>query len=232
MHLAYVDCWNSYRCKDVSMQTSIVLELQHDALSSSSDILALLRKAHLIARKLGLKDFQEWVDNELNGYKNTKDVPAYRNLRGELKAWNPYHGWIVVVIPDDDLERTFSQRKVTDPIASLKSLLDGPNATFASPISGDGCKLLGQLTGFQTKYTLQISPNAISNIIEQVKNKVLDWSIVLEENGILGEGLSFTKEEKAIAQSEPKVVNYISNFWGNVSETQIQQGTEGTVQTR
>ena len=125
------------------MQTSIVLELQHDALKSDSDILGLLRKAHLIARKLGLKDFQEWVNNELNGYKDTKNIPSYRNLHGELKAWNPYHGWIVVVIPDNTLERTFTQHTVSDPIASLKGLLDGSNAAFACSISGEACKLLG-----------------------------------------------------------------------------------------
>lgn len=214
------------------MKQSIVLELQHDALDSDSDILALLRKAFLIARKLGLKDFQEWVEEELNGYKSTENIPSYRCIRGELKAWNPYYGWVAVVIPDNDLERTFTQRKIADPITSLKGLLDAPNAEFAGPISGEGCKLLGRLTGFQTKYALQLSPNAISNIIEQVKNKVLDWSILLEENGILGEGLSFTNEEKDIAKTEPQIVNYISNFWGNVSETQIQQGVEDSAQRK
>lgn len=46
----------------------IVLELQREALSSNGDILSLLRKAYIIARKLDLKDFEKWVSCELNGY--------------------------------------------------------------------------------------------------------------------------------------------------------------------
>ena len=208
------------------MHESIILELQREALDSNSDVLALLRKAHVVARKLGLNDFQKWVDNELNGYKDINDIPPYRNVHGELKAWNPYHGWIAVVIPDADLEETFARRKIFDSVASLKGLFDTPNKAFAIAVPAEGCAILSKLTGFQTNYTLQISPNAISNIIEQVKNKILDWSIILEENGILGEELRFTLEEKSKAQSEPQVINYISNFWGNVSDSQIQQGTE------
>lgn len=214
------------------MSKSIVLELQQEALDSNTDILALLRKAHLVARKLGLKDFQNWVDNELNGYKKMQDIPEYRNLHGALKAWNPVHGWIAVVIPDGDLEQTFSARKTFDSIPSLTSLLSSKEGTYAIAVPAEGGAILGRLTGFHTNYTLQISPNAISNIVEQVKNKILDWAIVLEENGVLGEGLGFTKEEKSKAQSEPQIVNYISNFYGDVSNSQMQQGTSQSNQER
>lgn len=44
---------------------SIVLELQREALSSDSDILALLRKSLLVARKLKLTEFGEWINKEL-----------------------------------------------------------------------------------------------------------------------------------------------------------------------
>jgi len=83
---------------------------------------------------------------------------------------------------------------------------------------------------FDTVYTIMIPQNAISNIIERVKNKILDWAITLEENGILGDGLSFTSEEKTKAQSEPQIVNYISNFYGAVSDSQVQQGTTNSNQ--
>ncbi|HBP87483.1 MAG TPA: hypothetical protein DD706_07295 [Nitrospiraceae bacterium] len=38
----------------------------------------LLRKALVVARKLGLKEFEWWVAKELSGYEETKDVPQYR----------------------------------------------------------------------------------------------------------------------------------------------------------
>lgn len=214
------------------MSGSVVLELQREALDSNSDILALLRKAHLVARKLGLKEFQEWVDSELNGYKDYQKIPEYRNLYGRLKAWNPYHGWVAVVVPDGELEKVFSHRKISDAIPSLTSLLASGNNSYAIPVPAEGCALLSRLTDFTTNYTLQLSPNSISNIIEQVKNKILDWAILLEENNILGEGLGFTREEKNKAQSEPQIINYISNFYGEVTNAQIQQGASQSSQER
>ena len=48
----------------------IVIELQHEALKSNFDIMNLLRKAYLVARKLKLQEFEDWINNELNGYKD------------------------------------------------------------------------------------------------------------------------------------------------------------------
>ena len=64
----------------------IVIELQHEALKSDFDIMNLLRKAYLVARKLKLQEFEDWVNNELNGYKDSDKIPDYRLLRGEIKA--------------------------------------------------------------------------------------------------------------------------------------------------
>lgn len=34
----------------------------------------LLRKAYLVARKLKLQEFEDWVNNELNGYKDADKI--------------------------------------------------------------------------------------------------------------------------------------------------------------
>lgn len=209
---------------------AIVLELQEEALKSGADILALLRKSSLIARKLDLKDFQEWINNELNGYKFASATPDYRDIRGELKAWNPYNGWIPVVAPDNELEKLFSSRRIRDSIPSLYGLLNGNNNQLTISINASGTAFLNESTDFETVYKIFISKNAVSNIIEQVRNKILDWAITLEENGIFGEGLRFTNEEKSKAQSEPQIVNYISNFFGSVTDAQIQQGATNSKQ--
>ena len=65
--------------------------------------------------------------------------------------------------------------------------------------------------GFHTKYALMIGTNQIYNIIERVRNIILDWSITLEENGILGEGLQFSNTEKEIANNTPFINHYINN---------------------
>lgn len=45
----------------------IVLELEREALDENVSIEVLLRKAYLVARKLKLTDFEEWINNEQNG---------------------------------------------------------------------------------------------------------------------------------------------------------------------
>ena len=65
-----------------------VYELQQMALDKNVDIEELLRKAYLIAVSTNQKDIEEWVLNEQNGYKSVDNLPEYRFLQGELKAYN------------------------------------------------------------------------------------------------------------------------------------------------
>lgn len=46
----------------------IVYELEREALDENVSVESLLRKAYLVARKLKLSDFEEWINNEQNGY--------------------------------------------------------------------------------------------------------------------------------------------------------------------
>ena len=68
------------------------------------------------------------------------------------------------------------------------------------------------------------------NIIEQVKNKILDWALLLEENGIRGENLQFSVEEKETVKNAPQIINYVNNFFGDVKDSQIQEGTKQSSQ--
>lgn len=205
--------------------SGIISELQQDALSKDIDILSLLRKAYLVARKLNLKEFEQWIEQEQNGYK-TADVPSYRVVYGEVKAWNPYHGWIPVMF-DKDLG--LNKHEVRDSVANLVSVCDTKGKCFIN-YPPEMNKVLSKCASFPTKFSLQISNNHIYNIIEQVRNKILDWSLTLEENGIIGEGLQFSAEEKNIAKTNPIVNNYTNNFYSDVSNTQIQQDTVDSTQ--
>ena len=208
----------------------IVLELQREALKQDGDILSLLRKAYLIARKLQLKDFGKWVNSELNGYDVQDNIPRYRHLTGEVKAWNPYHGWIPVVF-DQDLG--LDEHKSRDSIAALIDVYrnsDGHRAQVNFPAGINA--MLNKTAPFQTKYALFIAVNQIFNIEESVRTAILEWAIVLEENVIIGEGMQFSKEEKEVAATTPIINNYTTNIFGDVSNSQMQQGTENSTQTQ
>ena len=211
--------------------SKIVIELQQEALKSDFDIMSLLRKAYLVAKKLKLQEFEEWINNELNGYGDKEEIPEYRLLRGEIKAWNPYHGWIPVILTNEN--ENITTHMAADSIANLLNIYE--NSTKKSAILQFGAglnNLLSQSVNFNTKFALEIGTNQIYNIIERVRNIILDWSITLEENGILGDGLQFNEVEKDIATTTPTINNYINNFFGPVSETQIQQDTKKSRQNK
>lgn len=100
----------------------IVIELQREALKSDFDIMNLLRKAYLVARKLKLQEFEDWVNNELNGYKDADKIPDYRLLRGEIKAWNPSYGWIPVILQNDNEDIT--THLANDSLANLLNVYE------------------------------------------------------------------------------------------------------------
>ena len=60
--------------------------------------------------------------------------------------------------------------------------------------------------------------------MDRVRNLVLDWALDLEKNGILGEGMTFSDEEKKRASSQD--ININGNFQGiigNVSKSKVSQ---------
>lgn len=61
-------------------------------------------------------------------------------------------------------------------------------------------------------------------ILSIVRNKILDWALLLEENGIIGEDLNFSEFEKKSAKETPIINNYTNNFFSDVSGVDLQQG--------
>ena len=58
----------------------------------------------------------------------------------------------------------------------------------------------------------------------KIRNKILDWALLLEENGIVGNEMTFTDVEKQIAIDTPIINNYINNFYSKVSDVDMKQG--------
>ena len=174
---------------------SVVRELQSDCLDSKVRVSDLLRKALVVARKLGLKEFDTWVSHELNGYPQESEVPKYRELSGQVRAWNPERGWIPVRFENPKDARLFSSRETKQSIGSLEALLENSKGVLGIPFPPE---IENQVltTPFLSNLSLQASPAALHGILDAVRNAVLNWTLKLEEDGVLGEGLSFSEEER------------------------------------
>jgi predicted RNA binding protein with dsRBD fold (UPF0201 family) len=208
---------------------SVVIELQRDALDRNVSITDLLRKSLVVARKLKINEFEKWVSSELNGYSKTEEIPDYRWATGSVKAWNPYHGWQPVMFPDNEMAAAVSRKPNAQSIAELESLLekDDGNSTFQMPFPPSVENQLRKAISFDTQITLVIPSTDLVKIVDAVRNIVLNWAMKLEEDGILGEGLSFTSEEKEAAT---RTEYNITNFYGAIENSQIQQQTKDSIQ--
>lgn len=200
----------------------IVNELQKDALDESVSIETLMRKAYLVARKLNLKDFEEWISYEQNGYKDK--VPEYRNIIGEIKAWNPYRGWESMIM-FADVADLLSRMPIYNSISELQDVYNSQANIVSLSLNGALTELLNShIDGIPTNYQFFISKSELYRIIDTVINKILEWTLILEENGITGEGMGFTNLEKENAHNNQVINNYINNFYNNVSDIDVKQG--------
>jgi hypothetical protein len=167
----------------------------------------LLRRVKLAAAKLKLTTTVDWVDKELNGYSGEDEVPSYRISSGSLMATTFHHGTRAAQ-GDPQSIAALSLCYFRESIGALEALVP---ANISGHVVVGVDATLAQLLPPGTRYEVYFSKNAIVAIVDTVRNLVLDWAINLENEGILGEGVSFTVEEKKkAADTAPNI--QITNF--------------------
>lgn len=196
------------------MAESIVLELQAEVMKSDCDVVNTLRKAHVIATKLNLNELNAWILCELNGYKDGDNIPDYRIVHGTLKAFNPVRGWIPAIIPNDEIEQAILENKMPNSIPEILSLLKNSENGLTAELPGSTQEMLNKNARVPMHLKLFISRAAVEAIVEKVKNVILEWTLKLESEGILGEGMRFSDEEKASANLASQITN---NFYATAS---------------
>ena len=212
---------------------SVVLELQKEITKSDCDIVSALRRAHIVASKLGLKDFDQWIVNELNGYKSQDDIPEYRTVPGQLKAFNPYNGWILVSLSEPSIEDIICHPKLDNSISEILSLCNGDGHNIVITLSAEIQKTLNDMSDapIHMQMAIHVSKTAAADIVEKVKNTLLEWTLELEAKGIIGKGMSFSEQEREIAKSLPPQVNinYGSTNIINGSIEKLQANAGGSI---
>jgi hypothetical protein len=197
---------------------SLVEELQRDALNNQVRVSDLLRKAKTIAVKLDLPELENWVESELNGYP-PGDVPGYRVVRGKVKYRNIFHGWHPIMFPDTKTEEMFSKRNVFQRVAELEGLPEiAGGRDLQIPLSSEAQQLLMLATGCDDEMTIRVPSTAVVGILDAVRNALLEWSLKLEKAGVMGEGMSFSSDERKKAHETQTVYNIetIGAFTGNM----------------
>jgi hypothetical protein len=208
--------------------SSLIEELQRDALNGNVDVSHLLRKAYTVAVKLKLEKFEAWCQYELNGYPKGVEIPEYRHIHGQVKAFNPYNGvWHIMRFDEcPELGEQVSNRQELSPIGQLQDLVakaDG-SAMMAVilPMPVQHLLLRGDEAFNQVR--LEFGRSTVVKMLDAIRNKILEWSLKLEQQGIVGEGMSFSIGEKKAAVENSERLQSIINIGTMVNST-IQQGS-------
>jgi len=183
----------------------------------------LLRKALVAARLLKQHEWAAWINNELQGYPDGVDLPAYRLLRGELKAYNPVRGLIPLHTPSAEITERLSTCRFTCSVTELEELATSEFGVrylfppeFAEALRGSQ----------RLPMTPEVAVDAckVRGLLGAVRDKVLIWALDLAEAGIHGEGMTFTAQERQQAQ---QLASVTFNFNGGVNGFQYMHDSPG-----
>ncbi|WP_373034155.1 hypothetical protein [Sulfurovum sp.] len=195
---------------------SIVLRLQKKCIDKDEDLQNLLREALVISKKLKLGDFEEWINCELKGYQG-KEIPSYRQVQTDLKFWNPYQGWIPAIVQDKKIAKLFSQTNIGQPIGELENLSKNGSNNLEINLQQNQKASIMKFFDTNLKPRQSVANVQIYGIINQVRNMLLDWTLQLEEDGILGnDDLIFSEGEKKAAQNIH--IESFNGVMGNVNK--------------
>ena len=214
----------------------LVSELQKDALDANVKVSDLLRKAYVVATKLNIPDFKDWIQKELNGYDadDKDEIPNYRLITGEIRYYNPYHGLQPIIVQNTEWAKALQNRHAFQSIREFEDLMTNPdtNGSLCMSFSQETENLLYKhIPRLNARPYLFFSRTTISKIIDIVKNTILEWALKLEEEGITGDGVSFSEEEKKKAENNQTI--HIENFQGilgNVTGSTVNQDNTINIQ--
>ncbi len=214
------------------MPDPIVIELQRLSSEGNCPIDELLRKSLIVSSKLQIADFTHWIRSELDGYMD-KDVPDYRIVQSSLKALNPVTGIHMPIFSDvPGRGDEFSRALIGTPIGELHVLTQSTSKFFQIPLPNAVQRRLHRSCDMPVPMEchLHVSRNAVFGIIDAVRNTIFNWSLQLEQKGILGDGMRFTPEEKALAMTSQNIhINSFQGILGDVSESTVTQTLEMSV---
>jgi hypothetical protein len=159
---------------------------------------AALLKTKVLMHRIGHAELADWVSDELNGYAPEKPVPPYRVIHGHVKGqvqsalvihhdMNLHTGHL-----PEPLRRHLNVHEMRQSMAVLESL-SGGTGVLRSELEPTIVMKLGEAisSGYWiNKAWVDTSPNEIKNGLAQVRARLLDFALKLQDE--LGEA----KEEE------------------------------------
>ena len=177
---------------------SILVEIQNDLVNDSAALTNTLRKSKILAARLNFPEFREWVDAELGGYSDTEQLPQYRRFPATSRGtyMGPFgrslRGQIVPTYGLTGTVKDFAENLlVHDGVGELEDMLNSGTETFQILWPHEYVALSQEATRFNDETFLfsayKVIPRGLlAGVLENIKNKLLDFALALGEHQVDG----------------------------------------------
>ncbi len=208
---------------------TLLREIQSSCTDPSVDISMLLRKCMILASRLRSSEMKRWINNELNGYESTEELPNYRIFESEVRGdfiRSLGGGFRGIPIPKAIIDKEYHELLfdcyLMQPIGAYSDALIDKNEASpremwpADAVALFARKLFKGLVMVQAWKTIPRS--LLVGITEQIRTKILSFMLELEQiSENIGEE-NLTSEQKDIKEISK---SFTTNIYGNVQNLAI-----------
>ena len=196
-----------------------------DLLSNENESLnQALLKTKVLLHKLGNKESTVWVNDEINGYGEGKQVPLYRVVTAQIYGNVANSGWrrTKVLLPIDHLTESIKKSLVTETmghaLAVLEEFVSNENNSLIHPISpGLNQKLSEPFgNGYMVESAwIQIERSQVLQVLIEIRSRLLDF--VLELQNKLGDNVTNENLKQKAVNIDTPAMFANSIFGGNTT---------------
>lgn len=218
---------------------SLLHQIQESVVQDGANLGSTLLKLRLLAARLGSNDLEEWVMHESEGYPQDAVLPEYRivdvtykgDFSGRFGAGiknAPIPPILITTFADD----SWNSHPIRESIAAVDELVKSSAKGGTLWINSSDLILLlqGKIYSQYACYDVSgtISAVSLSEIIQTVKNKVLELTIQLEKSIPAAAHITFGTHnmDKDNASKAQQITQQI--IYGNVGNV-ISGGSESTI---
>lgn len=210
---------------------SIIQELINDLVDYNKSLTNTLRKAKILASKSNIPEMSLWIKNELEGYNEKEQIPEYRKqdatnlgfLRGPFGSQMRNVAIPVYNLPESIKE--FAETCIIgESIGQLESLISSEGEVYNRKWPAEYLMIARNYIHLSGGFVLDditqpLSKAVFAGIIDNVKNKLLDFLLEIDHDNIDLEGITMNSDKHEKIRSSFSINVYGSN--NNVATGEI-----------
>ena len=184
----------------------LIKELIADLVDEKKSLSNTLRKAKILASISKLEEMKNWIKFELEGYNDNSQIPEYRKVGVQNVGYfsGPFGSSVQnIIIPTYNLPgslKSFAENcLISNGVSELEVMINGSDQIFERKWLAEQLIIARKyitLPGYNLIDVKQPLSKAIfAGIIDNVKNKLLDFLLDLDENKLILEGVEMSKEK-------------------------------------